>query len=107
MKADPILMVTGHRRLNHREAVLVALGRVLEVVKPVLAIAGGANGTDDLFAGAAIRAQIPLWLIYPNIWYRRRYRISDRHPVHALRITYAVERPMVCPNWRARWNDER
>jgi hypothetical protein len=111
MKADPnadqILMVTGHRRLDHRDAVLAALGRVIDVVRPVLAIAGGASGADDLFAGVATRAQVPLWIIYPNIWYRRRYRIVDRHPSFALRISYAVERPMVCPDWRNRWNDEQ
>ena len=105
--ADQILMVTGHRRLNHRDAVLAALGRVFDVTKPALAIAGGANGADDLFAGVATRAGVGLWLIYPNIWYRRRYRIVDRHPSFALRISYAVERPMICPDWRTRWNDER
>jgi hypothetical protein len=107
LAARPILMATGHRDLDHPEAIAEAIADLLTGIRPQRVIAGGARGADDLVAIGAMNQAVPLTIMLPNRWYRQRYNL---HPgptdTWADEVVYVVDRPLV-GTWRQRWNDER
>lgn len=104
----PVLMVTGHRTLQHPNLVRERLGEVFARLQPRLAVSGGAQGADTLFAEVAIAAGVPLELVLPNRWYRHWYpdAVSSDVLAAAVSVRYAVERPDV-DTWREQWSAQR
>lgn len=102
----PAVMVTGHRELDHHEAIGRLLDHVLTKTGASRALSGGAAGADRLFAEAALRVGVPLQIVLPNIWYRSYYPgvVSDELMEGAVEVTYAVDRPFV-EDWRRRWHE--
>jgi hypothetical protein len=101
-------MVTGHRRVEHRQLVLERCVEVLERLEPAAAVSGGAEGADSLFAEAALQVGVPLHLVLPNRLYLRRYpaAVSPEVLDAAAQVSFVVERPDV-EDWRSRWDAER
>ena len=60
MESPSALMVTGHRELSHPELVAERLDEVLARLAPTVAISGGAQGADSLFASVALARGVPL-----------------------------------------------
>lgn len=108
MESPSALMVTGHRELSHPELVAERLDEVLARLAPTVAISGGAQGADSLFASVALARGVPLRLMLPNRWYRCRYpaAVSDEVVAAAQRVEMVVDRPDVA-DWRDRWEAER
>jgi hypothetical protein len=72
-----IAMVTGHRQVPDRAAVLARLMYIIEVLSrrwTVTGISGGAAGADSLWALACHNMQRPFKLYLPNRYYFDHYR---------------------------------
>lgn len=107
-------MVTGHREIEHADLVADRLCAVLTKLAAnvdageLVAVSGGAQGADTLFATAAVRAGVPYDLMLPNRWYRSWYpaAVSDEIVAGARHVTFVVERPDVA-DWRQQWKAQR
>lgn len=106
--ASPVVMVTGHREVRHPQLVLSRCEQVLSKLGASLAVSGGAEGADSVFADAALRTHTPLHLMLPNRWYRSYYprSVSDQVVSRASKVSFVVDRPDV-PDWRQRWSSQR
>lgn len=100
-------MATGHRRIRNEDAVLTQLVQVLAGVAD-LAISGGAEGADTLFAQAADSLEIPVRVIYPNpvyrMWYPKSLDAAEVEHLHS--VAFAQYRDSG-DDWRGRWSREK
>ncbi|RTK93445.1 hypothetical protein EKI60_05780 [Candidatus Saccharibacteria bacterium] len=98
------IMCTGHRKLNHPEAIYECLLNYLGANRFDQAISGGAGGADSIFAEAALETDTPLKVIFPNQYYTSYY--PESFMAEPSSVEFAVERRM-SDDWRSLWQTER
>ena len=108
MEQDVVVMVTGHRHVTHTDLVTRRLAAVTAKLGTTVAISGGAEGADTLYARVAIDAGVALHLLLPNRHYRSKYpeAVSDDVVASASRVEFVVDRPDAV-DWDRRWSAER
>lgn len=111
--ATPV-MLTGTRKIEDPDGVREALVRVIKGLSkngPIVGIAGGAAGADQLFAEALIETETYFVMVVPNWAYPYKYdRIEDftaiKESPYCLGFEYTVERPEVA-NWGELWGSQQ
>lgn len=100
------VMGVGPRHIDHPRPVRERLTERL--TGRTLAVSGGAEGADTLFAEAALAAGVPFEVWLPNRYYRDMYpqAIPQGLLDLAANVRHIVSRPDTS-DWRHRWHTEK